>query len=153
MWEPRRLATLWAFTACYRDSFTLPLPLFYISLFQKSNALPHFVGYNFFNVPLISTFFTIRWILKRWCVCFPADVLYYILWHFLSSTAQEFIFFSSTVLPVAGARVLPILQALGTSDVCCATSSNDSKRRKTNRAFGCCHFGGRKMFVLLNTYF
>jgi hypothetical protein len=22
MWEPRRLITLWAFTACYRDSFT-----------------------------------------------------------------------------------------------------------------------------------
>jgi hypothetical protein len=22
MWEPRRLPTLWAFTACYRDSFT-----------------------------------------------------------------------------------------------------------------------------------
>jgi hypothetical protein len=24
MWEPRRLTTLRAFTACYRDSFTLP---------------------------------------------------------------------------------------------------------------------------------
>jgi hypothetical protein len=24
MWEPLRLTTLWAFTACYRDSFTLP---------------------------------------------------------------------------------------------------------------------------------
>jgi hypothetical protein len=24
MWEPRRLTTLWAFTGCYRDSFTLP---------------------------------------------------------------------------------------------------------------------------------
>jgi hypothetical protein len=23
MWEPRRLTTLWALTACYRDSFTL----------------------------------------------------------------------------------------------------------------------------------
>jgi hypothetical protein len=22
MWEPRRLTTLWAFTACYRDSFS-----------------------------------------------------------------------------------------------------------------------------------
>jgi hypothetical protein len=22
MWEPRRLTTVWAFTACYRDSFT-----------------------------------------------------------------------------------------------------------------------------------
>jgi hypothetical protein len=32
MWEPRRLRTLWAFTACYRDSFTfftfLPLLLY-----------------------------------------------------------------------------------------------------------------------------
>jgi hypothetical protein len=25
MWEPRRLTTLWAFTACYRDSFTFYL--------------------------------------------------------------------------------------------------------------------------------
>jgi hypothetical protein len=25
MWEPRRLTTLWASTACYRYSFTLPL--------------------------------------------------------------------------------------------------------------------------------
>jgi hypothetical protein len=24
MWEGRLLTTLWAFTACYRDSFTLP---------------------------------------------------------------------------------------------------------------------------------
>jgi hypothetical protein len=24
MWEPRRLTTLWASTACYRDNFTLP---------------------------------------------------------------------------------------------------------------------------------
>jgi hypothetical protein len=24
MWKPRRLITLWASTACYRDSFTLP---------------------------------------------------------------------------------------------------------------------------------
>jgi hypothetical protein len=25
MWEPRRLTTQWAFTACYRNSFTLPV--------------------------------------------------------------------------------------------------------------------------------
>jgi hypothetical protein len=25
MWEPRRLTTLWAFTACYRDRVTLPV--------------------------------------------------------------------------------------------------------------------------------
>jgi hypothetical protein len=28
MWEPRRLTTLWASTACYRDSFTF-LPVFW----------------------------------------------------------------------------------------------------------------------------
>jgi hypothetical protein len=27
MWEPRRLTTLWAFTSCYRDKFTLSLSL------------------------------------------------------------------------------------------------------------------------------
>jgi hypothetical protein len=26
MWEPRRLTTLWAFTACYRDQLPLPHP-------------------------------------------------------------------------------------------------------------------------------
>jgi hypothetical protein len=27
LWEPRRLTAIWAFTVCYRDSFTfLPLP-------------------------------------------------------------------------------------------------------------------------------
>jgi hypothetical protein len=25
MWEPRRLTTLWAFTACYRDSFNFKM--------------------------------------------------------------------------------------------------------------------------------
>jgi hypothetical protein len=29
MWEPRRLTTVWASTACYGDSFTLPLPLYF----------------------------------------------------------------------------------------------------------------------------
>jgi hypothetical protein len=28
MWKPRRLTTLWAFTACYRDNFTF----YYISV-------------------------------------------------------------------------------------------------------------------------
>jgi hypothetical protein len=30
MWEPRRLTTLWAFTACYRDSFA-----FFNSILKK----------------------------------------------------------------------------------------------------------------------
>jgi hypothetical protein len=34
MWEPRRLTTLWAFTACYRDSFTFypPIPTTSVTL-------------------------------------------------------------------------------------------------------------------------
>jgi hypothetical protein len=31
MWEPRRLTTLWAFAACYRDSFTFTF-LYYIHI-------------------------------------------------------------------------------------------------------------------------
>jgi hypothetical protein len=31
MWEPRRLTTLWAFTACYRDSFPLQVRNYYRS--------------------------------------------------------------------------------------------------------------------------
>jgi hypothetical protein len=30
MWEPRRLTTLWASTACYRDSFTFFFYIFYV---------------------------------------------------------------------------------------------------------------------------
>jgi hypothetical protein len=40
MWEPRRLTTLWAFTAYYRDSFTFFTLVFKIllSLVHKSTA-------------------------------------------------------------------------------------------------------------------
>jgi hypothetical protein len=31
MWEPRPLTPLWAFTACYRDSFTLLFFIFYLT--------------------------------------------------------------------------------------------------------------------------
>jgi hypothetical protein len=37
MWEPRRLTTLWASTACYRDSFTFFLPHF---IKQNPHLLP-----------------------------------------------------------------------------------------------------------------
>jgi hypothetical protein len=37
MWEPRRLTTLWASTACYRDSFT----------FLRAKVIRHF---SFFNI-------------------------------------------------------------------------------------------------------
>jgi hypothetical protein len=38
MWEPRRLTTLWAFTACYRDSFTL----FYLTEMRKKYNFLYF---------------------------------------------------------------------------------------------------------------
>jgi hypothetical protein len=31
MWNPRRLTTLWAFTACYRDSFTFLTQVNYVT--------------------------------------------------------------------------------------------------------------------------
>jgi hypothetical protein len=42
MWEPRRLTTLWAFTACYRDSFTFFFYLYmhtYIRIYIKYTSL------------------------------------------------------------------------------------------------------------------
>jgi hypothetical protein len=42
MWEPRRLTTLWAFTACYRDSFTFFIFCAYAerSLYSRYDILP-----------------------------------------------------------------------------------------------------------------
>jgi hypothetical protein len=37
MWEPRRLTTLWAFMACYRDSFTF-------FLFNKTDKIQLFAN-------------------------------------------------------------------------------------------------------------
>jgi hypothetical protein len=42
MWEPRRVTTLWAFTACYRDSFTFLL--FTLILICTRNILGIFLG-------------------------------------------------------------------------------------------------------------
>jgi hypothetical protein len=42
MWEPRRLATLWASTACYRDSFTFYLYLL-ISVPWVSRSVDHII--------------------------------------------------------------------------------------------------------------
>jgi hypothetical protein len=42
MWEPRRLTTLWASTACYRDSFPLPL----LRMFSPYEVLVFFPKYN-----------------------------------------------------------------------------------------------------------
>jgi hypothetical protein len=45
MWEPRRLTTLWAFTACYRDSFTFTFTL-HIEIISR----PHSSGFIFHNL-------------------------------------------------------------------------------------------------------
>jgi hypothetical protein len=51
IWEPRRLTTLWAFTACYKDNFTFYLfssrdmPQYYLKL---SRTLP----FTFFTILL-----------------------------------------------------------------------------------------------------
>jgi hypothetical protein len=49
MWKPRRLTTLWASTACYRDSFTLP---FYLGC---DNVLPG-QGYHTFQGAVIDEY-------------------------------------------------------------------------------------------------
>jgi hypothetical protein len=38
MWEPRRLTTLWAFTVCYRDSFTFFFYLYAANFLQDYTA-------------------------------------------------------------------------------------------------------------------
>jgi hypothetical protein len=39
MWEPRRLTTVWAFTACYRDSFTFKGHTLQCGEFRKSQSV------------------------------------------------------------------------------------------------------------------
>jgi hypothetical protein len=53
MWEPRRHTTLWAFTACYRDSFTF-LPFIFLGLFDPEDGGGVFLR----NVGLLSTRYT-----------------------------------------------------------------------------------------------
>jgi predicted DNA-binding transcriptional regulator len=45
MWDPQRLTTLWAFTACYRDSFTL----LYLVVWKQSSV---YVGECFYEILL-----------------------------------------------------------------------------------------------------
>jgi hypothetical protein len=44
MWEPRRLTTLWPFTACYRDSFT-----FYIFILKGKYSKTALTVKNYFT--------------------------------------------------------------------------------------------------------
>jgi hypothetical protein len=48
MWEPRPLTPLWAFTACYRDSFTLLFTLLNNSGQLKEEAIPQVLPVVFF---------------------------------------------------------------------------------------------------------
>jgi hypothetical protein len=57
MWKPQRLSTLWAFTACYRDSFT------FLPYLMGPHFLPARIsGHNYLNFLL-----THKWITGR-CV-------------------------------------------------------------------------------------
>jgi hypothetical protein len=40
MWEPRPLTTLWAFTACYTNSFTFFLPLVNNEVSEEAEESP-----------------------------------------------------------------------------------------------------------------
>jgi hypothetical protein len=48
MWDPRRHTTLWAFTACYGDSFIL---LLYLHLIEKSNQRFAVLKFSSMNMP------------------------------------------------------------------------------------------------------
>jgi hypothetical protein len=48
MWEPQHLTTLWASTACYRDSFTL------LPLIQKIKRTTFLVTCSLYGLPLHS---------------------------------------------------------------------------------------------------
>jgi hypothetical protein len=48
MWEPRRLTTLWAFMACYMDSFfTFFRPLLIIQFYSKFQVLDDYTGVRY----------------------------------------------------------------------------------------------------------
>jgi hypothetical protein len=52
MWEPQRLTTLWAFTVCYRDSFTFLLLKWTKKKYLKSRNLnDSIVRFNQFCCP------------------------------------------------------------------------------------------------------
>jgi hypothetical protein len=53
MWEPRRLTALWAFTACYRDSFT-----FFCSTLRRiwNNKTRKDAQITFYKAKVVPTF-------------------------------------------------------------------------------------------------
>jgi hypothetical protein len=44
MWKPRRLTTLWAFTACYRDSFTFLDELYDYAFYMANGESSYYCG-------------------------------------------------------------------------------------------------------------
>jgi hypothetical protein len=59
MWKPRRLTTLWAFTASYRDSFTFTLPqeLEVVNIYSRVSIFhwENFVFWSAFDIGLHNT--------------------------------------------------------------------------------------------------
>jgi hypothetical protein len=77
MWEPRRLTTLWATTACYRDSFTLLTASAHGKEENGSDATTHWselVGWsndawrNTFQQLLPATIIAELPVGARWCI-------------------------------------------------------------------------------------
>jgi hypothetical protein len=57
MWDPQRLTTLWAFTACYRDSFTL------LTFTNRGSSVSVVTGYGLDDGGLIAgrgSYFSLR---------------------------------------------------------------------------------------------
>jgi hypothetical protein len=61
MWEPRRLTTLWAFKACYRDSFT-----FYLYFLCPVHLLTYYIAshHNIKNITYLLTFLWLHFPLR-----------------------------------------------------------------------------------------
>jgi hypothetical protein len=80
MWKPRRLTTLWAFTACYRDSFLLLGldVLFRNTLFSDTLGVSCDVSQRYetllfqtslsFKAPLTTTQTEMKWRICRWVI-------------------------------------------------------------------------------------
>jgi hypothetical protein len=55
MWEPRRLTTIWAFTACYRESFASFLPLEVMRKVRKTSAMRNDIRSEIRNLDIFNT--------------------------------------------------------------------------------------------------
>jgi hypothetical protein len=76
MWEPRRLTTLWASTASYRDSFTF----FFLYITFGADKMSQAKGYNLY----IRCYLQITWIPSKYC-----HVLYKFFYLIKPSVTQD----------------------------------------------------------------